>query len=262
MVSISSQPQCVKIYVQDSSWMRFLVIWEYSVLPTSFKVASLALGEISWLPQCQWFHPNERVWIKIHIAVTSPWPPKAFQIHRLFFDALRLTSKKSSKPALLVLCEGNPPVTGGFISQRASNTENVSISCRHNDLQETKIPLKQHKSHLSKQYTCWSLRCSWSIDCRRCSNYIFIPTQHLASNDWAKTTVKRDEKHLSFEIRCAIYKRFDGKWRFSIIPSHCHQRFSPKSSGFLIALISPTACLFVIQIWWEYPVVPHCNSDV
>ena len=25
------------------------------------------------------------------------------------------------------LCEGNPPVTGGFPSQRASNTENVSI---------------------------------------------------------------------------------------------------------------------------------------
>ena len=22
--------------------------------------------------------------------------------------------------------------------------------------------------------TCWSLRCSWSIACRRCSNYIFI----------------------------------------------------------------------------------------
>ena len=21
---------------------------------------------------------------------------------------------------------------------------------------------------------CWSLRCSWSIACRRCSNYIFI----------------------------------------------------------------------------------------
>ena len=24
------------------------------------------------------------------------------------------------------------------------------------------------------QYNCWSLRCSWSIACRRCSNYIFI----------------------------------------------------------------------------------------
>ena len=28
--------------------------------------------------------------------------------------------------------------------------------------------------HLSRQWNCWSLRCSWSIACRRCSNYIFI----------------------------------------------------------------------------------------
>ena len=27
---------------------------------------------------------------------------------------------------------------------------------------------------LSGQYTCWSLRCSWSIACRCCFNYIFV----------------------------------------------------------------------------------------
>ena len=32
----------------------------------------------------------------------------------------------------------------------------------------------QYKSHLSRQRNCWSLRHSWSITCRRCSNYIFI----------------------------------------------------------------------------------------
>ena len=30
------------------------------------------------------------------------------------------------------------------------------------------------KTHFSRQLSCWSLRCSWSIACRRCSNYIFI----------------------------------------------------------------------------------------
>ena len=30
------------------------------------------------------------------------------------------------------------------------------------------------RPHLSRQLNCWSLRCSWSIACRRCSNYIFI----------------------------------------------------------------------------------------
>ena len=28
--------------------------------------------------------------------------------------------------------------------------------------------------HLCRQWNCWSLRCSWSIACRRCPNYIFI----------------------------------------------------------------------------------------
>ena len=28
--------------------------------------------------------------------------------------------------------------------------------------------------HLCGQLNCWTLRCSWSIACRHCSNYIFI----------------------------------------------------------------------------------------
>ena len=32
----------------------------------------------------------------------------------------------------------------------------------------------EYKTHRSRQWNCWSLRCSWSIACRRCSNYIFI----------------------------------------------------------------------------------------
>ena len=36
-------------------------------------------------------------------------------------------SKKTSKLCVTGICEGNPLVTGGFPSQRASNVENVSI---------------------------------------------------------------------------------------------------------------------------------------
>ena len=32
-----------------------------------------------------------------------------------------------------------------------------------------------------------------------------FPTQHLASLDWAKTTARRDETHLSFGIRWGLY---------------------------------------------------------
>ena len=31
-----------------------------------------------------------------------------------------------------------------------------------------------YKTCLNWQWNCWSLRCSWSIACRRCSNYTFI----------------------------------------------------------------------------------------
>ena len=31
-----------------------------------------------------------------------------------------------------------------------------------------------YKLQRSRLLTCWSLRCSWSIACQRCSNYIFI----------------------------------------------------------------------------------------
>ena len=32
-----------------------------------------------------------------------------------------------------------------------------------------------------------------------------LSTKHLVSMDWAETTVRRDEKHLSFEIWCDLY---------------------------------------------------------
>ena len=48
-------------------------------------------------------------------------------INRLF----RHIPKKTSKLHVTGLCEGNPPGTGGFPSQRSSNMENVSIWWRH-----------------------------------------------------------------------------------------------------------------------------------
>ena len=58
-------------------------------------------------------------------------------INRLF----RRISKKTPKLRVTGLCEGNPPVTGGFPSQRASNEENVSIRWRHHVLLKTWCPL-------------------------------------------------------------------------------------------------------------------------
>ena len=55
--------------------------------------------------------------------------------------------------------------------------------------------------------------------------------------DWAKTTARGDEKHLSFEIWCDLYKRFYGKLGLGVSNSsfydlldqkiHDYQNFYP-----------------------------------
>ena len=44
------------------------------------------------------------------------------------------------------------------------------------------------------QYTCWSLRCSWSIACRPCSSYIFILDLTHGSNGLGKGNYKTRRK--------------------------------------------------------------------
>ena len=54
-------------------------------------------------------------------------------VFRLLKRFMRRRLKKKSKLHVTGLCEGYPPVTGGFPSQRASNTKHVSIWWRHHD---------------------------------------------------------------------------------------------------------------------------------
>ena len=57
---------------------------------------------------------------------TFLWTIELFK-KRLF----RQRSKKTSKSRVILLCEGNSPVTGEFPAQKTSNTENFSILWRH-----------------------------------------------------------------------------------------------------------------------------------
>ena len=74
---------------------------------------------VKWWPTTVMSHEGDGVW---------NWRT----IDCLFSRLFGLTSKKTSKPALLALCEGNPPVIGGFPSQRDSNTGNICMSWREN----------------------------------------------------------------------------------------------------------------------------------
>ena len=55
------------------------------------------------------------------------------ELDGLFDYLCKKASKKTSKSALRALYEGNPPVIGGFPSQRVGNTEIISIAGRHNE---------------------------------------------------------------------------------------------------------------------------------
>ena len=69
----------------------------------------------------------------------------------------RRRSKKTSKLRVTGLCEGYPPVTGGFPSQRASNTKSVSIWwCHH---VSTLWCLPSSFNHTKKSHVCWWHQC-------------------------------------------------------------------------------------------------------
>ena len=65
----------------------------------------------------QWRH-NERDGVSNHQSLDC--------LHNRLFR-----SKKTPKLCVTGLCEVNPPVTGGFTSQRASNVQNVFMWWRH-----------------------------------------------------------------------------------------------------------------------------------
>ena len=68
----------------------------------------------------QWRH-NEHNCVSNH-------QPYGCLLNRLF----RRRSQKTSKLRVTGLCEGNSPVTGEFLAERAINAENVSIwRCHH-----------------------------------------------------------------------------------------------------------------------------------
>ena len=69
---------------------------------------------------------------EITIFDTRAWNPDSdiFRSQSMHIFSLQWQIKHKSS-ALLALCEGNPPVTGGFPSQRASNIDRMFMSWHH-----------------------------------------------------------------------------------------------------------------------------------
>ena len=66
---------------------------------------------------------------------------------------LRHISKETLKFCVTGPCEGNPPVTGGFPSQMASNAANVSIRWRHHEFYPRHFGTSTGNSHTANGAT-------------------------------------------------------------------------------------------------------------
>ena len=81
-------------------------------------------------------HDRQVLRINLHYSdvIMSAMASNHRRLDYLLGRFFRCTSKKTSKLRVTGLCEGKPPVTDGFVSQRASNAEDISIWWRHHGL--------------------------------------------------------------------------------------------------------------------------------
>ena len=85
---------------------------------------------------------------------------------------------------------------------------------------------------------CWSLRCSWSIACRRCSNYIFILNLTHGFNRLGEDNCKTRGETFKFWDWCVLYYRFDGTCQFSRHTYYPYMRHSNMSPLVHVVMIS------------------------
>ena len=95
--------------------------------------------------------------------------------------------------------------------------------------------------HLNRQSNCWSLRCSWSIACRRCSNYIFILNLKPGFNGLGTDNYKtRRETFMFWDWVHLILE----SWRYL----HCLLWFDP--------------CGHITSSWWIHLIHAHTSPCV
>ena len=152
--------------------MMISQIWSWWWLGLCLHTASLNL---------QWRN-NERHALPNHQHIDC-------LLNRLF----RRTPKKTSKLRFIGLCEGNPPVTGGFPSQMANNAENFF---------NLTTSSWSHKEIFVNPLCDWA-RCRWSWKHGSIHHYIDVimitmasqtPTSRLFTQSFIRAQVKENIK--------------------------------------------------------------------
>ena len=119
-------------------------------------------------PQSVQFCHNECDGVSNHLRL-------CYLLNRLF----RHRSKKTSKHHVTGLCEGNSPVTGEFPAQRASNTENVSISWPHHGVNMPTCPWMS-------PHTVTGVDTGWTLDSS--SSNSLTKSQSFWKKIWKKSS--------------------------------------------------------------------------
>ena len=164
----------------------------------------------------------------------------------------RHRSKKTSKLHVTGLCEGNPPVTGGFPSQRASNVENVSIWWRYHVLRAYTRSVKPISSKW-QHFCCsagWNLRTmlTWSgpwlnIDKDNLSGYtefLLERFHHMKVYVDGLVQERRNSSALAMELRLSCTK-----------PSMCRKGLVPVTSPKYMYI-----CSGIVHKWLH---ITHCD---
>ena len=112
----------------------------------------------------------------------------------LFNHLFRCRSKKTSQIRVTGLCEGNPPVTAGFPSQRASNAENASIWGRHHAIGRNVSWLKRCLAHqgvsrIVKSSLGLKLKDIWPQIYRNRANCRYSVESDFLVKVWTRTTL-------------------------------------------------------------------------
>ena len=108
---------------------RRVLIWAFNCVTYSVSSSGVLSTHIEASTKW-WYFGDTLQWRHSDCHGVSNHQRLGCLLNRLF----RCRSNKTSELHITGLCEGNPPVTGGFPSQRASNVENVSIWWRHHEL--------------------------------------------------------------------------------------------------------------------------------
>ena len=179
-------------------------------IPIEFLLKFVPKGPINNIPAMvqimAWRRPGDKplsepmvVSLPTHICVIRPqWVKYCF--------------KSSTKPEFIQSCSHCIPHYNVFLYRKWTNIYNINMihMCKYIKwmimLMNIIYTVKSlYKAHFGRQLNCWSRRCSRSIACRRCPNYIFILHLTPGFNGLGKGNYKTWRETFNFwDLVCLI----------------------------------------------------------